>query len=165
MKTILLAMFVMLLSTSSYADTPVKKYADWVVNSSIPGIGLAETYNGSQSTFGYLCIHDTGECQHYLISNNTCEEGQVIEILINSMAGSGSLSGECTKLGGKLALALSDADMINRALEGGGNIGFSIPLDSGKFVSSRFSSVGSVLAIKAMMRPTAKQNLLEDETF
>lgn len=147
-----------------------EKFADWATYNPIDGFGTAETTNQSGSSFGYLCDLQDGTCTYYLIFSQSCAVGDHINLLISTRVGSGTTKAECMELGKGRILAIFEPEVIQLALETGGEVGFAIALDDGNFMSYRFSSQGAILAIKNLYMavknsPKKGQVPASDRTF
>lgn len=144
-----------------------EQYGDWSVDKSIPGVQIANTKNDSDSTLGVICLVVTKDCSAYMLSNNGCDENSTYPMMINSTVGAFPITSVCTQIEKLKILVINEFDNAKNAFESGGEIGFAVPLNDGKFKVVRFSTSGAVAAIKnAMLLPVAsKSSLKKDEIF
>lgn len=117
------------------------KYANWTVNDE-KDYSEAFTGNDSGSVFGVLC---GTVCTSYVDLQTVCEQDHRYTAMINSKAGAFSIELTCYELDKRYILLFDDD--ISGAIKSGGEIGFAIPLESGRFSVSRFSLEGAITAI------------------
>lgn len=158
MKRIGFVLVMMSLAGSVWADK--QPIGDWFITVQ-PELSEAFTSNDSGSAFGFLC--NTDSCSAYLDTNNRCDEGVNVPILINAESGSAYVSSKCTHFplaGSVRYLAVIDDKQIATAIATGTVIGFAIPLASGEFKVVRFSLKGAnsatELAVSAAKASKAK---------
>lgn len=130
-------------------EAGAQRFGDWHVTR-IDGYSDANTTNASGSTIGYLCVGGFETCGPYLlIADVTCEEKAVYPLMINSPVGGFHATATCGMFGAKRYMAVNEVEIFNQAVESGGEIGIAFPMQSGKFNVSRFSTSGSLPAIRA----------------
>lgn len=133
------------------ADTATVK--DWVVETEGDGTAGAHTSNDSGSTFGVFCS-DKDSCIAYLDSSTGCEDKSKSPVLVNSDSGAQSFDATCAALGTSegarhFAIVFDDFGTLMKLVLKDHTIGFSIPLQSGRFKVTRFSLEGSSETIAA----------------
>lgn len=131
------------------------EYGDWK-SSTTNTVSEAFTGNDSGSVFGFICINNEA-CGFYLNTGTACEEDAEYPVLINGLGGSLYMPTNCTVLeddNGKVRHFLmidDEAGLLTKTVQDSGQIGFAIPLTSGRFAVSRFSLRGSTAAMKRVL--------------
>ena len=124
-------------------ETILTNFRDWVVSDFGP-YTAAYTTNASETVFGMLCSSD---CTFYLAADNECEDGADYPAMMNSRSGAASLELRCVKLDGLPLLSAGTTDPYLEMVQGGGIVGFAMPLASGRFEVFRFSLDGALEAV------------------
>lgn len=142
--------------------THARQVGDWDLDFSIEGIQIAKVVNASGTALGILCTLGVDKCVAYLaLSDMTCSPGKSFPMMMNIATGATNLSARCEKLEVQRVvhmLVLDEFSAFTSAVESGGEIGFAVPLDDGKFQVMRFSSRGAVAAVRAARsRPTGSE--------
>jgi len=139
------------LGTAS-AASPYPKIGDWYYSA---GGDISEAYTVSDTgaIFGLLCSRSLNSCSLYLRSEDNCDAGATIPVLVNAPNGSESLTATCRVL--NTASGTIDALVLtvlaNGTLSTDGNfIGFALPMKNGAFHVYRFSTTGASSAIAAV---------------
>jgi len=147
------------------AAPPYPKIGDWYYSA---GGDISEAYTVSDTgaTFGMLCSRSLNSCSLYLRSEDTCNAGATIPVLVNAPNGSETLTATCRALnttsGTVYALVLTL--LANGTLSADGNfIGFALPMQNGAFHVYRFSTTGASSAIAAVT--TSAEMPVGDQTF
>lgn len=147
MKTILYFISAFVCGISA-AQTAPYMVGDWVVDKSVAGIQIAKTTSDSSSA-GILCVVKTENCTAFLQLPTPCEVGGLVPLIINSKVGAFAVDGKCLKIGDLWVQEITPYKSAADAFESGGEIGFALPLMSGKFRVVRFDTAGGVAALKA----------------
>lgn len=117
----------------SWSFTPLKDYA------------ISSTTNASGSAMGVICGKS---CSVFVNVMTSCKSGDVYPVLVNSSAGAVSLTLKCHVVDEYYLLATNAEGDVLDAIESGGEVGFAVPLASGKFSVSRFSLGGAMPSIR-----------------
>lgn len=139
------------LSAGSIA-APSQQVGDWYY--SLNGdISEAYTASNSGATLGMLCSRSLNSCSLYLRSEDSCDAGATIPVLVNAPNGSESLTATCRVL--NTASGTIDALVLTLLADGtlsadGHFIGFALPMVNGAFHVYRFSTTGASTAIAAV---------------
>ncbi|TFI57692.1 hypothetical protein E2493_13670 [Sphingomonas parva] len=137
----------------------VAAYEDWTVGHADPYV-FAYTENASHSEFGLICRDG---CIFYLDVQLACEDGHAYPAMMNSRNGSDTFDLQCILVDGSPLLTAGPTDTLVGAIKSGGEIGFAVPLESGRFNVARFSLAGGVEALgRARALSDARRD--EDET-
>lgn len=157
MTKIIAIIIAILLPITANAIDIVKSFGAWVVIKSDDSLDLiAVTANESGNFIGFRCYSSNKKCIHVLSANTSCEDGAQYPILINSDYAAMSMDAICGKNGNTHELYLTKYDEIHDLLKKGNNIGFAIPMESGKFKAVRFSLGGSEKAMDYVEQKTAE---------
>jgi len=125
------------------APTPTWRFGRWIARD-VGSFTVASTTNDSQSAYGVMCGQ---ECVWFVNMQTDCTQSHKYPAMINSPSGSLPITLTCYHLGDLRVLTYAfDEDSLG-VLEKEGEVGFAIPLESGRFGVSRFSLGGSVAAI------------------
>lgn len=117
---------------------------------------MASTVNESESAFGAVCGSDCAWFVNFAIE---CTEGHKYPAMINSPAGSYPIELRCYHLNDLTLMVFDMDDASLGMLEKGGEAGFAVPLESGKFKVSRFSLGRAAEAVsKTIQMAVDKQN-------
>lgn len=133
------------------------RFGDWVVWKT-SDMQIASTENDAGATLGIICFNDAERCRAFIITTNSCRDGSEAPMMLNSAAGSASITTTCRhfpdKGDGKITMmsVVNEYDRIRDALESGGLVGIAMPMENGAFRVLRFSTGGATLAIKDAMR-------------
>lgn len=109
---------------------------------------IARVLNDAGLATGVICSLESQYCRTYVIMPATCTVGANYPMMINSPVGALPISTTCFDLDGQKIYVIDQFDNTISAFESGGEIGFAMPLDNGKFTVARFSTRGASLAIK-----------------
>jgi hypothetical protein len=122
---------------------------------------IARTENESGSVFGVLCGKT---CVYFVNFKKDCNAGDPYPAMVNGPSGSFAITLKCYHLGdNRRVLTFDMDDNAIGMLEHGGEVGFAIPLDGGKFGVSRFSLVGGLDAVTAAVEAiTAKRQARQE---
>jgi hypothetical protein len=158
MKTIIFRNFIvvllfatMLASTSSYAQT-----SSWIFKDIGNGNRIAQSVNSDLSRAGVYCDVNQG-CQSFISMNSPCDTGATIPLMANSSKGAYIFTATCNFVAGNQYLIIEQFDDAIGIFESGSEIGFAAPMKDGKFIVTRFSTLGAVSAIKkARAAPTTQ---------
>lgn len=145
-----------------------QSFAKWRNDNSITGLQIAKITNSTSSTTGVLCYLKSETCSAYLVVDAICEEDVTVPLMVNSKIGALPISAKCTKFGESHYLVINEFDSIIQAFQGGGEIGFAMPMESGQFKVVRFNTIGATEAIAAARKPPAqskKSRLKQDESL
>jgi hypothetical protein len=118
------------------------RYGNWLVRDSGDYIG-AWTNNASGSAFGVLCGRT---CVLYVNMQKTCEPGVSYPAMLNSPKGAMHINWRCHLIEDRHIYIVDATQEYFDILEGGGEIGFALPLANGQFAVSRFSLTGGYQA-------------------
>lgn len=127
----------------------------------------AHTTNESGSRFGVMCGQS---CIVYLNLQIDCEKGVTTPAMVNSKAGAYPITLRCHHIDDRRLFSAELTDDYIDVLDSGGEIGFAVPLASGRFGVSRYSLTGSIDAIAyaitaAEKKAAANQKGLRDFTI
>jgi hypothetical protein len=148
MKVIACALALFSFYAPAFSENVVK-YGNWTFDNSINGLQIARTSNGEESYTGVMCAIASDGCYAYIASDTECEIGVVYPMMLNSAIGANTLELECEEIGNFKILIASDFEVMIRAFESGSEIGFALPMKSGKFHVTRFSTAGATAALRA----------------
>ena len=109
----------------------------------------AWTGNESGSTFGVLCGQT---CIVYVDFQTECDHGEPYPAMVNSPSGAFNLQLTCHRFNQRYILSTPLSDGFSGTIRGGGEIGFAIPLRSGRFNVARFSLSGALEAVGAAVQ-------------
>ena len=152
MKIILLAAAISIFPATANAQSTDR----WKTDFSLPGTQIARVTNAGGSTAGVLCNLNTEGCEAYLALDLTCEEEVITPMMVSAKAGAFHITTRCTKVGATKLMVINEFETVVGVFQGGGEIGFAMPLESGQFKVVRFGTNGAVAAIKAARQPPAK---------
>ena len=125
-------------------ETVVATHRDWVVSDAVT-FAAAYTTNASASVFGLACGDG---CVFYLAVRLRCEDGALYPGMMNIESGAYPLMFRCLLLEADVpVLAVQDNEDLPDITVERGEVGFTIPLESGAFNVSRFSLKGSGEAV------------------
>jgi len=142
-------------------------YGAWAVEN-VQAFSAAYTHNESDSVFGMMCGTN---CVVYVNAHIPCTEGHTYPVMINSPVGASNLSMRCVPIEGRYVLVTPlDDDFVQIFSATAGEVGFAIPLASGRFAVSRYSLSGALeataaAASEAHRRRDAGQSGLRDFTI
>lgn len=146
MKRVLVAAMIFIsLSASAQQE---RKYGDWSTDHSVQGFQIASTSNSSGSTTGIICNLENEACDAFIAMGIGCENEAKYPLMLNSPIGATYASSKCLHIGKMQILVVAEFGSMVNAFEGGGEIGFAVPMQSGQFRVSRFSTTGATPAIK-----------------
>lgn len=114
----------------------------------------AFTSNASGSTFGIYCGKD---CTVFLDLQTSCDEGHEYPAMLNSAKGSLSINLLCHILDKRYIFSTAATTNYTDILSGTGEVGFAIPLASGRFSVSRFSLDGGLPAVNAAVTEAVRK--------
>lgn len=120
------------------------QYGDWSFYP-LRDYAISSTTNSSGSVFGIICGKS---CSAFVNFTTTCTEGHYYPAMVNSEAGAFHINMRCYVIDKVYLLSTDLSEQFKDTMETGGEIGFAIPLESGKFSVSRFSLTGSIPATK-----------------
>jgi hypothetical protein len=128
---------------------------------------MASTINESRSGFGAVCGK---ECVWFINFRIECDQGHEYPGMLNSPSGSYAINLRCYHLGDHRLMIFSMDDDSVELLAKPGEIGFAVPLESGKFGVSRFTLSGGAQAVEKAMsvivsRQQSNQEGLRDFTI
>lgn len=118
-------------------------YGPWRV-SEREGYLAAYTTNESGSTFGMLC---GTTCTFYLAIQLQCNHGEQYPAMLNSSEGAHPLRLRCVMIDGVPVMSTDSTDPFISIVTEGQEVGFAVPLQSGRFGVSRFSMRGAYEAV------------------
>ena len=132
------------------APTPSRvAFGAWAVEST-SSYSAAYTHNESDSVFGLMCGTN---CVVYVNAHIPCTEGHNYPAMINSPVGASNLQLRCVMIEGRYVLVTPlDDDFVQIFSATAGEVGFAIPLESGRFAVSRYSLSGALEATAAAAR-------------
>jgi hypothetical protein len=144
-------------------ETPDYRFGRWTA-SDLGNYTGANTLNESGSEFGLLC---GTQCVYYVNLQHECDSGESYPGMVNSPAGSAVLTLHCYHLDKIPIMIFEPKELSETAFAKGGEIGFAVPLKSGRFGVSRFSLDGSLQALEkatsiAVQKQNARQQGLRD---
>lgn len=151
---LLIFIFISMASINSSAQSSDR----WRNDNTIAGVQIAKVTNSTRSTVGVICSVDVDSCDAYLAIDVTCEQEVVTPMMINSKIGAFPVTTKCTKMGESQLLLITEFDRVIQAFQGGGDVGFAMPMESGQFKVVRFGSTGATAAIKSARQLPAKQS-------
>jgi hypothetical protein len=131
---------------------------DWTWNVDDPEMFYAATENSAGQALIQLCDPAEGQCVYAVGFDTTCDKGDSYPALLNSDAGTASITLKCggeLDDGGNLML-VEDFDQMDRFVRTGKRIGFALPMQGDEFKAVRFSLKGSNEALDAMRKFAAK---------
>lgn len=142
---------------------PKRRYGQWTTND-VGDYAEAFTGNESGSVFGVLC---GTSCVVYVDFQSACVHGSNYSVMINSPSGAAPVELKCYELEERYILITELSDNYISIFSRGGEIGFAIPMESGKFRVSRFSLEGGAEALStaldmAMRKRDSRQEGLRD---
>ena len=111
-------------------------------------IQIAKTTNAAGAATGILCFVSSNTCAVYIASDVECREKGKYPMMINASTGAITTNGTCVKVAGSKVMILDEFQNMIETFEGGGEVGFAIPMADGKFNVLRFDCVGATLAIR-----------------
>lgn len=114
----------------------------------IEGFQIARVLNDADLATGIICSVENQSCRAYVTMPASCEVDADYPMMINSPVGALPISTTCFEVGGKKLYVIDQFDNSIAAFESGGEIGFAMPLENGKFTVARFSTRGASAAIK-----------------
>lgn len=144
-------------------------YGDWQMGK-ISQMDVAYSVNASGSVLGFACAK---VCNFYINLQIRCDKDGSYVALVNSPSGVVTVSPVCAHLPASdgdtaYVLVFNSKDMVD-ALDGKGEVGFAVALESGKFNVARFSLRGAIdacgEAVRRSQRRVPKENGLEDYTL
>lgn len=142
----LVALLIMLVFTSiTYAQ---QKIGAWQVVLDTPGIQIAKTINDSNSVAGIICFTLDNSCSAYISADIGCEENAKYPLMVNAKTGASTLNTTCLTLSKVQYLIIEEFSSAVAAFESGGEVGFAVPMQSGKFRVVRFDCTGATAAIR-----------------
>lgn len=144
MKNII-AWLALSLSASAFAGEQI---GSWEAIIDGTDIQIAKTTNTAGAATGVLCFVSSNNCAAYIASDVECEDKGKYPLMINSSTGASTTHGTCVTIAGSKVLVLDDFQSAIASFEGGGEIGFAIPMQSGKFNVIRFDCAGATAAIR-----------------
>lgn len=155
MKNVLTALFISCFLSVSHAGEVSRTFGDWFIYHPDDSSDLiAATMNNSDSILGFRCFVESQDCMHILMPNINCDAGSEYPILVNSDHSAVSMDALCGDSGAENELYLPQYDTIHEILEKGNDIGFAIPMESGRFKVVRFSLNGSGKAMRYVEQRT-----------
>jgi len=165
MKRSIQCLFVGMLLFSSSEGLALEWIQDWMFLVGDNGDGIAAV-GDDQEMLGFRCFSETKKCIHFIITGTSCNIGSEVPILVNTKSGASQISGMCGK-SNKYELYLTPYDNIHTLLKKNSQIGFAIPLESGRFKALRFSLKGSSKAMDKAEAQVAlqKKSPVSSETF
>lgn len=141
---------------------------DWQVKVNTQNTNItATTINDSGNEFGRVCYFENRECGWAMLSKTPCKKDVETPVLVNSDSGAWQLTVKCT-LSARTGYVLSftSQDEFSRISQNDLYVGIAFPLESGKFLVTRFSLNGADQAIKdidavmADSKPSTKDMVL-----
>lgn len=158
MRAILRCVFLpalLAMASAAIADDERYDVGSWRITK-VHGIQIAANTNESGSVVGVLCIVSREDCISYVIFSAGCDEGARYPMMINSAVGAYPIKTTCRQLPGSTdpkdkIYVIEEFGSVKAALESGGEVGFVMPLRSGRFNVARFNAVGATPAIKDVM--------------
>ena len=125
-----------------------RPYGDWTSDFRTPGMQFATTTGDGGAITGVACTTNSQICTAFVSTGVACEVGARVPLILNSAIGAFPVTAECVRTGSQEVLVANEFDQMLRAYESGGEIGFAMPLESGRFRIFRFSTIGAVAAVK-----------------
>lgn len=144
MKLIITLLIALILPTVSFAQ----KIGSWQVVLETPGMQIAKTTNDSNSVAGVICFASDKSCNAYINADVGCEENAKYPLMINAKTGANSVVATCITLDKTQFLVINELNVAVAAFESGGEVGFAVPMQNGKFRVVRFDCVGATAAIR-----------------
>ena len=157
MKTIIV-MLMLGLVVSSGARAGDFTSGDWVWSVDDPEMFYAATENSAGQALIQFCDPAEGHCVYAVGFDTTCDKGDSYPALVNSDAGTASITLKCgSELddGGNLML-VEDFDQMDGFVRAAKRIGFALPMQGDEFKAVRFSLKGSNEALDAMRKLAAR---------
>lgn len=149
MKNIMLFLLGMYICSPSFALTPLKSFGNWQVYSTGTDY-FAMALNSIEGEYiAYYCYSETKQCIHSVSLGIKCVNEARYPILVNSTISAITVEGVCTNIpsNGKTFYNLTSYDSIHTILAQSVDVGFALPLESGRFKVSRFDLNGSAAAM------------------
>jgi hypothetical protein len=120
------------------------------------GTAVASTSNDSGSTLGVYCL-GAKNCDAYLRTSTTCEEGAKYPVLVNSDSGANNFVVTCKNLAStgekqNFVFVFDQFDTLINLMLKDRALGVAFPLASGQFKVARFSLDGSNESLAAVNR-------------
>lgn len=125
-----------------------EKIGSWEVFIDSTDMQIARTMNEDGAAAGIICFKSNNSCLTYFTTDSSCDEKAKYPIMFNASTGAAAINATCIAVNGSKLLVLDDFETTVAAFEGGGEIGFALPLQSGKFSVSRFNCTGATAAIR-----------------
>jgi hypothetical protein len=120
----------------------------WEVFVDATDMQIARTMNSDNAAAGVICFKSNNSCLAYFTTDNNCDEKAKYPIMFNAATGAAGTNATCVTISGTKLMVLDDFETTVNAFEAGGEIGFALPLQSGKFSISRFNCTGATAAIR-----------------
>lgn len=129
--------------------------AEWFSGKDDDGLPYTYVVNESRNLFGQWCNKEADACFWVLATQRSCESGVNVPGVINTDAGSASISMRCmstTVLDGKLyhRLVLSSFDTVRSALQGQNRFALAMPIQDISFAVLRFDTTGADAALSRL---------------
>jgi hypothetical protein len=130
--------------------TQLKTFGNWNVYSSGSDY-FAMALNSNEGEYiAFYCYSKTKQCMHSVSLGIKCINDSRYPILVNSNVSAITLDGVCSNISANSKIVffnLTSYDSIHLILEQGIDVGFALPLESGRFKVSRFNLNGSAEAM------------------
>ena len=156
----LVAALILVCAITSEARAGDFTSGDWVWNVDDPEMFYAATENSAGQALMQFCDPAEGQCVYAVGFDTTCDKGDSYPALVNSDAGTASITLKCgSELddGGNLML-VEDFEQMDRFVRSAKRIGFALPMQGDEFKAVRFSLRGSNEALDAMRKFAAQSN-------
>lgn len=127
---------------------------DWVVQTT-DNSAEAYTVSGSDTSFGMYCV-DGAQCVFYIHTPLNCRTGAQTMVLMNTGDTSTALSMRCTQIGNHVFQLLDPFNTVYEALQKSRFVSLALPIDSGGFALSRFTTEGAKKAVQYVVEDAAK---------
>lgn len=121
---------------------------------------VAHTTNESGSVFGMIC---GTTCLYYVNFQKDCVKGDNYPAMINGPSGAYPITLRCYHLEDKRILTFKADEQSIGIMEGEGDLGFAFPLENGRFGVSRFTLVGGLDAVTAVLDAAIKKQNTRQE--
>lgn len=124
----------------------VMRYQDWNVTRGVDSVEAHTISKSGNATFGFFCKDES--CVYYINVNASCPVNAKNPVLMSAGGVASAFMATCTKLNEHYFQLLDDPLVVNKAINFGKNIGFSMALQDGNFFVATFSLDNARLAIE-----------------
>jgi hypothetical protein len=154
--------FALMIFPICLAASAGQRIGAWEVSLVAEDMQVAQTVNSAGSLAGVLCFISTNACSAYISSDVACEEKAKYPLMINATTGANLSMSTCITVKNAQFLMIDNFAATVAAFESGGEVGFAIPLEGGKFRVLRFDCAGATAAIRQAranpMKPVQSKN-------